>query len=271
MALLLSARATALNVNYTDRGWYSPAGIHNPNNLSYIAGDTRGAGCVTCVSDSRNFFVFDLAGITQPIAAAKLAVLVPSQPGPGYVSADPSENYELHDVITPIAALRNGTGGIAAYSDLGSGAVYGSRTITTADMGNVVEITLTPSAVSALDAATGLIGIGGSITTLDAAANDEFAFAWTNTGMETAQLRLTFVSGGPGDFNRDGLVDAGDYAVWRKSDGTQAGFNQWRIHFGQTFGSGSSFGSTVPEPSTLVLLIIGTIGLAGCSKAKSRS
>lgn len=269
IVLLVSSRTSALNVNYTDRGWYTPAGFHNPNNLSYIAGDTRGAGCITCVSDSRNFFVFDLAGVTLPIATAKLAVFVPSQPGPGYVSVDPSENYELHDVVTPIAALRDGTGGVAAYSDLGSGVVYGNRTITAADVGNVVEITLNSSAISALDAATGLVGIGGSITTLDAAANDEYAFAWTNTGTETAQLRLTFVSGPPGDFNFDGLVDAGDYVVWRKSNGTQAGYNQWRTHFGQNTGSGSLFGSTVPESSTLVLLGIGTIRLFGYRKARS--
>lgn len=265
---LVTARAGALNINYTDRGWYNPAGFHNPNNLSYIAGDTRGPGCVTCVGDARNFFVFDLTGVTQAIATAKLAVLVPSQPGPGYVSADASENFELHDVVTPITALRDGTGGADAYSDLASGAVYGSRTFTAADIGNVVEITLNSSAVSALDAATGLVGIGGSITTLDATANDEFAFAWTNTGMETAQLRLTFVSSGPGDFNRDGLVDAGDYAVWRKSDGTQAGFNLWRTHFGETIGSGSLFGSTVPEPSTLALLVIGMLRPGGRSKPK---
>src|SRR5262249_41478228 len=47
IALLLSSRAPALNLNYADRGWYSPAGSHNPNNVSYIAGDTRGAGCIT--------------------------------------------------------------------------------------------------------------------------------------------------------------------------------------------------------------------------------
>ena len=41
----------------------------------------------------------------------------------------------------------------------------------------------------------------------------------------------------PGDFNHDGLVDAGDYVVWRKTDGTPAGYNVWRSHFGQHAGS----------------------------------
>ena len=38
----------------------------------------------------------------------------------------------------------------------------------------------------------------------------------------------------PGDFNHDGTVDAADYVVWRKTDGTQAEYNTWRTHFGQT-------------------------------------
>ena len=268
IVLLASSWASALNINYTDRGWYTPAGSHNPNNLSYIAGDIRGAACTICVNDARDFFVFDLAGVVLPIASAKLAVFLPSQPGPGYVSPGPSENFELHDVVTPIATLRNGTGGAAAHSDLGSGVVYGSRTITAADIGSVVEITLNSTAISALDAATALIGIGGSITTLDAVANDEYTFAWTSTGTETAQLRLTLVAP-PGDFNFDGKVDAGDYVAWRKNDGTPAGYNLWRTHFGQPAGSGSLFNSTVPESSALVLFGVGAISLFGFRKAKT--
>ena len=49
--------------------------------------------------------------------------------------------------------------------------------MTAADNGSVVEITLNSSAIAALDAATGLIGIGGSLTTLDGLANDEHTFA----------------------------------------------------------------------------------------------
>ncbi len=41
----------------------------------------------------------------------------------------------------------------------------------------------------------------------------------------------------PGDFNNNGIVDTADYVVWRNNDGTQAGYNLWRAHFGQTVGS----------------------------------
>jgi hypothetical protein len=80
-----------------------------------------------------------------------------------------------------------------------------------------------------------------------------------------------------GDFNADGMVDAADYAVWRKTLGqTGAGlaadgngnhqvdagdFDVWRAHFGQNVGGGSGSGSdsqpAVPEPATIILLVFG--------------
>jgi hypothetical protein len=63
-----------------------------------------------------------------------------------------------------------------------------------------------------------------------------------------------------GDFNADGNVDAADYVVWRKNDGTPTGFNLWRANFGHAAGSGQSVaGSTVPavpEPESLALVAI---------------
>jgi hypothetical protein len=37
-----------------------------------------------------------------------------------------------------------------------------------------------------------------------------------------------------GDYNADGRVDAADYIVWRKNDGTPAGHSLWRTNFGRT-------------------------------------
>ena len=36
----------------------------------------------------------------------------------------------------------------------------------------------------------------------------------------------------PGDFDASGVVDAADYVVWRKVNGTPAGYNLWRSNFG---------------------------------------
>jgi T5SS/PEP-CTERM-associated repeat protein len=73
----------------------------------------------------------------------------------------------------------------------------------------------------------------------------------------------------PGDYNDDGTVDAADYVVWRKNEGTTiplpndpiggiigpAQFNQWRANFGASAGNGSA-NRPVPEPTTLVLALI---------------
>jgi hypothetical protein len=63
----------------------------------------------------------------------------------------------------------------------------------------------------------------------------------------------------PGDYNNDGAVDAADYVVWRKTDGTQSGYNTWRSYFGQAAGGGAGLLSTeplsaaVPEQTSLFL------------------
>jgi hypothetical protein len=89
-----------------------------------------------------------------------------------------------------------------------------------------------------------------------------------NLSWDTSQLYTTGVisvvatAGVAGDYNGNGVVDAADYVVWRKTDGTSTGYSTWRTHFGQTFGSGSdvSANTAVPEPTTLVLLIIAAAG-----------
>ncbi|MEX2307362.1 MAG: PEP-CTERM sorting domain-containing protein [Pirellulales bacterium] len=53
----------------------------------------------------------------------------------------------------------------------------------------------------------------------------------------TAQLRSESVNL-PGDFNGDGRVDAADYVVWRKNNGTETEFNTWRAHFGESLSVG---------------------------------
>jgi hypothetical protein len=88
-----------------------------------------------------------------------------------------------------------------------------------------------------------------------------------------------------GDYNRNGVVDGADYAVWRNTlgqtgvglaaDGNGNGaidsgdFNVWRAHFGQTAGSGSdlSANAAVPELTTATLVLIAGI-LATCSRRR---
>ena len=96
---------------------------------------------------------------------------------------------------------------------------------------------------------------------------------------------ITEISGVPGDYDNDGIVDAGDYIAWRKALATPntqllnevanttpgvvtvEDYNAWRARFGNTTGSGSGLGSSaVPEPAGAVLLISALIASLGGSR-----
>ena len=64
----------------------------------------------------------------------------------------------------------------------------------------------------------------------------------------------TAAAGLPGDYNADGSVDAADYVVWRKNDGTPSGYDTWRANFGRPPSSGIGLAATaVAEPSSILL------------------
>ena len=81
----------------------------------------------------------------------------------------------------------------------------------------------------------------------------------------------------PGDYNKNGVVDAADYVVWRNlagqfgsglaADGNHDGqidvsdYQLWRANVGRTRSSGAGVGTTVavPEPGSVALLLIAMI------------
>lgn len=74
-----------------------------------------------------------------------------------------------------------------------------------------------------------------------------------------------------GDYNGDKIVDAADYAIWRKTNvfGTD-GYTLWRNNFGRNYnvaGSGSVI-TSIPEPASLV---IAAIALAGVAAVRRRN
>ena len=100
----------------------------------------------------------------------------------------------------------------------------------------------------------------------------------------------TFEIAGPaglaGDFNGDGVVDAGDYTLWRDNLGASdesafapgsgngggidaTDYDHWRENFGGTLGSLDASGGAVPEPST-VWLVASAVALVGLRTVRSR-
>jgi hypothetical protein len=81
----------------------------------------------------------------------------------------------------------------------------------------------------------------------------------------------------PGDFNGDGAVDAADYVVWRHGLGspyTQADYDIWKAHFGETTGSGASatgsanVNTAVPEPCAIVLAAIALASILAAHESR---
>jgi murein DD-endopeptidase MepM/ murein hydrolase activator NlpD len=88
---------------------------------------------------------------------------------------------------------------------------------------------------------------------------------------EAPLISASFVVLPTGDYNRDGVVDAADYIVWRKTLGqtvsaysgadgdgdrqiTQADYFLWRTNFGVTIGNSARFAAVPESPSLLLFL-----------------
>lgn len=151
----LSSVEAASVINASDTGWYNEDGDHTASNPNYFTGNQSG-------KEYRNWFVFDLSGFGEISQATLRAFMIPG----GYGSSDATETWLLREVSTDIGDLTGGTGGVSAFSDLGSGNPFGTVNVTASDAGNFVEVELNSQALSSLSAASGLWAIGGSVTTL---------------------------------------------------------------------------------------------------------
>ena len=169
----LAASSATLTINAIDRGWYDDTGWHQPDNLSYGAGEE-------VIFRYRDFFVFDLTGVNAYTTSATINIYSPVSPDQffdGYQSADPFETYVLYDISTDVGDLTDGSGGVSAYMDIGTGTSYGSYNVSATDNGQIVSITLNADALLDINSSGGLFAIGGSVSTLDPAPNNEIIFA----------------------------------------------------------------------------------------------
>lgn len=101
----------------------------------------------------------------------------------------------------------------------------------------------------------------------------DFTFAIDRSWSALRLTQITPLAGPPvsGDYNKNGVVDAADYVLWRKTYGQQGAnlatdgfpdgfideydYDWWAERFGNSNGSGSGSGllSAVPEPTTFAL------------------
>jgi hypothetical protein len=115
---------------------------------------------------------------------------------------------------------------------------------------------LDPLAVTQARGAGQILGIVG----LGDFEGDQLGFETREYSVaEAPHLIITYEPKLAGDFNFNGVVDASDYAVWRKGSNTiytSADYNAWRTHFGQVLASGLDSAPSIPEPSCFHLAAV---------------
>lgn len=158
----------------------------------------------------KNYFVFDLAGVSEPITSASLMVYMGPDTGPdypggehGYESLDPFEDYALLETTDPGMALGiiddllvgNLTGGPGAFDDptdplviaamdlygiLGDGAPLATITTTSDDDDTFLMIDFTPIGVDYLNMFPGgPVVLAGELTTVGGVDTTELIFGFT--------------------------------------------------------------------------------------------
>jgi hypothetical protein len=151
-----------------------------------------------------------------------------------------------------------------------------------ASLNGLLQLTLigfTPTGAQTFTILNTVGGIGGAfsnvangqrLTTTDGGGSFLVNYGTGSAFDPTSIVLSSFIAVAlPGDYNHNNVVDAADYALWRKTlgksgtglaaDGDGNGqvdtgdLDIWRTHFGRTNpGSGES----VPEPSALLILFV---------------
>ena len=182
-AAVIGSVGQPVTVNAGAFGYWDSTGMHTATALAYEVGQP----VASSPTQYNNFFVFNLSGVSPLIQSASLNVSAD-----GYSSPLASDTYGLFDVTTPIASLEaTGSGETTIFQDLGSGVSYGTKTVTSASNGTVLNIPLNAAAVAALNSKRGSqFAIGGALTTLTG-SSAQYLFAGSGSPTDTVQLALT--------------------------------------------------------------------------------
>jgi hypothetical protein len=175
VVLNLTTAGGATSIGNRGSGNYDETGAHDPANAFYLAGVCGSSDA--CLGDDlarRDFFTFDLSGITSPVTAATLSIFNPDAtvlPGsglpvaPGYISDAASLTYSLYKQAASAATIESSTQNLGIYAGLGSGNLLGSVSVSAADNGRFVDLALDAQAIADLNAAFGgLFAVGGAVS-----------------------------------------------------------------------------------------------------------
>ncbi len=238
LAIASASSALTFTIDASDSGFHDDAGNHvDTTNENYTAGWAD--------EQLRNWFVFDVSGLPagETVLSVTLRLYNPAVGEPdgtytgGYDSTDATETYEVRELLLPSAVVTAPSVlDPAVYTAIGAGTLFGSATMSPADNGQFVDITLNAAAIAAVDAAVAEFVLGGLVSSLTAAlGTEEFVFGHTDPldddpGSPYARQLCVTTTGGP------------DTACF----------------------------APIPEPGTSALVALGLIGLATARRWRFR-
>ena len=159
-------------VSSSDTGWYDSDGFHDSGNKNYISGQNT----------YNDYFVFDLINVNAPISSATFSAVNPIN---GFSGSN--DTFTLHKVSTSISTLEaSHSAAVNIHDELGSGTVFGSVAVSSADNGTNVTVQLDHAAINYINANLGSsIAFGGTV-----GSTSDYVFGFTNTNA-TNQGTLT--------------------------------------------------------------------------------
>ncbi|MGC2713844.1 MAG: hypothetical protein WA366_10745 [Pseudolabrys sp.] len=161
----------------------------NASGFYQNTGGTPSLGSTNIIEDStrNNYFAFDLSGVSGTVTGAKLTIFGPNGLFLFNSTTPATVTYSIYDVTTNIGALTGHTAGAAAFTDLGSGLVYGSTSFA-ATTGSSPQLVIDlAGGLNDINAALGgLFALGG-----DSSLVSNQGFLWSSSFLgPAAQLTL---------------------------------------------------------------------------------
>jgi uncharacterized repeat protein (TIGR03803 family) len=161
-----------------------------------------------------------------------------------------------------------------------SGNLYGTTQYDAFNYGTIFKMAAGTNAFTVLKLFDGTAGIEPYGNLIADAAGNLYGTTYTGGTHGYGVVFMLAAPAIPGDYNSNGVIDAADYVVWRKTlgqtganlpaDGSHnnqvdsADYSVWRARFGNTSGSGAGTvaATTIPEPKPLPLLGLAVFSLA---------
>ena len=183
VSLATAMQSSALTISATERGSYTYAGFFGTGGSGYADGNNLTGSYHD--GEYRSFFNFDLSSISDPITSATLNIST-------YGSSPATiETLGIFDYTGSISDLIGNTGGVAAFTDLGTGTLYGSGSASTDATIGTMSIAFNAGGLSDMNAAIGgYFAVGGAPTSLSGSYN-EFLFG-SSMGAPLTLFELEF-------------------------------------------------------------------------------